>query len=140
MEKAKQVVQSLSDLIAPLRLDWKNGNITEENFPVLPEDGVEFSKKEFKLYDFVKTISSKNSIEAMERDGFRPATVREQLQWAKDHWNRRDWVVALGQTWLDSDGDLRVSVLLRDDGKCGLFLDLFQFGWYSSYRFLAVRK
>ena len=137
---AQAVLQSLSTLMTALNLDWKNDNITEANFPALPEDEIEYSKKEFKLYNFTKTVSSQHALQVIEKDGFRPATVREQLQWAKDHWNRKDWITALGQMWLDSIGDHRVSVLDRRGGECKLFLGWFGDDWSSDYQFLTVRK
>jgi len=134
------VLQSLSDLIAALKLDWKSDDITEANSLVLPEDEIEFSKKKFKLYNFRTAISSEDALEEMEKDDYRPATLREKLQWAKDHWNRKDYIVALGQTWPDSADLRRFSVLYCSGDGCGLRLSLFQYEWGLLYRFLAVRK
>ena len=76
----------------------------------------------------------------MEKEGFRPATTRELLRWAIKNWNGKDWVVALGQTWLGSNDCRGVSALLFVGGRRQLFLYWFSSGWLDGYRFLAVRK
>jgi len=139
IKKTKKVLKTLADLISSLKLDYVNPNITEANFPAQPQDNDD-SKKEYKLFDFGKGISSENVIAGMEKDGYRPATTRELLQWAIKNWNGKSLVVALGQTWLDSDGIRGVSVLLFRDGERQLRLSWFGLAWDGVCRFLAIRN
>ena len=130
-------MKTLEQLIKQNKLDYVNPNITEANFPVRPQDND--SEKEYKVFNF-GSISSENAIAGMEKEGFRPATNRELLQWAVKNWNGKDWIVALGQTWLDSDGTRNVSVLNFNGDERQLFLAWFAFDWSVGYWFLAVRK
>jgi len=138
-KKEKQVLKTLINLIASLKLDWVNPNMTEANFPTQPEDLIE-TEKEFKEFNFGKTMSSEDIITEMNKENFRPATTREQLKWALKNWDEKSIVVALGQSWLYSGGRRHVSVL------CLYFslrwLNLFWFGrdWSGDVRFLGVRK
>ncbi len=129
--------KSLISLISSLKLDWVNSDITEEHFPIQPEDND--SKKEYKVFNF-GTVSSEDAIAGMEKEDFRPATLREQLTWAKDNWDRKSWIVALGSRWLDPGGDTHVPVLLRNVAKCRLDLYWFRNDWLGHYSFLGVRK
>ncbi len=135
--KTKKILQSLSDLITPLKLDYVNSNITEATFPVQPQDND--SEKEYKLFNF-GSISSEDAIARMDKEGFRPATTREQLQWAVKNWNGKDWVFALGQNWLDSDSYRQVSILFFREDERQLSLRWFGGVWSADCRFLAVRK
>lgn len=137
--KIEKAIQSLSDLITSLKLDWVNDNITESNFPVLPEDEIQ-SEKEYKLFHFGRLISSKSAIAEMEKEDFRPATTRELLSWAFKNWDGKIIVVALGQIWRDSDGNRSVSVLHFDGDKRKLNLYWFDDDWGDRYHFFGVRK
>lgn len=135
---AKEVLQSLSDLIILLKLDYVNLNITESNFPAQPEDAEK--NKEYKVFHFGRSTSSEDVIKEMDKENYRPATLRELLRWANNNWNGSDWVVALGQICLDAVGNRHVVVLDLDDGRRRLDLDWFGHDWNDSFRFLAVRK
>jgi len=136
--KAKKVLKTLTEFIAPLKLDYVNSDITEANFPPQPQDNDD-SEKEYKVFNFGST-SSEKAIAGMAKEGFRPATTREQLQWAVKNWNGKDWVVALGQTWLGSRSGRLVSVLNFRGGGRQLALVWFGDGWNDVCQFLAVRK
>ncbi len=135
MKQKKQ--KSLKSLIFSLKLDWINNDITEEHFPVQPEDND--APKEYKVFNF-GVISSENAIAGMEKEGFRPVTLREQLTWAKDNWDRKSLIVALGSLWLVPGGDALVPVLCRCGDECGLDLSWFRGGWDDDCSFLGVRK
>lgn len=139
IDETKKLIQPLSDFITSLKLDWVNENITEANFPIQPEDLIE-TEKEFKEFHFGKTISSENVITEMNKENFRPATTREQLKWALKNWDGKSIIVALGQTWLDSDSSRGVSVLRLGGGGRGLGLGWSGGDWRDGYRFLGVRK
>ncbi|MCK9370241.1 hypothetical protein M0R04_10075 [Candidatus Dojkabacteria bacterium] len=127
-------MKSLKALIKQNKLDWVNDNITEKNFPL----NKNWKESEYKLYHFDKYISSEDVIEEMNKDGYEPATLQDMLNW-KD-WNGKDWVVALGQMWLDSFSSRYVSVLFFDGGKRRLGLTWFDLDWDDVCQFLAVRK
>jgi len=130
-------IQSLSDIIVPLKLDYVNPDITEQNFPMQQGDN---DPMEYKVFHFGKSISSEIVIKEMGKENYRPATLRELLRWAKDNWNGLDRVIALGQTWFDAaDGGRHVVVLDLDYGVRELDLGWFG-GWGGGSRFLAVRK
>jgi len=135
----KKAIQPLSDLIASLKLDWVNDNITEKNFPVLPKDEIQ-SEKEYKLFHFGRSISSEVAIVEMQKENFRPATTRELLSWALKNWDGKTVVVALGQIWRDSGAYRNVSVLYFGDDEHRLDLRWFGNVWNDRYRFLGVRK
>lgn len=85
-------------------------------------------------------MSSEGVIAEMNRENFRPATMREQLKWALKNWDGKSIIVALGQSWLDSDSDRFVSVLFLNVGGRELNLPWFGIVWGDSFRFLGVRK
>lgn len=125
--------KKLQDLIAMGNFGYVNANITEAHFP---DVGV---KTDFKVYDFKKTVSSDHVVAEMSREGYRPANLRELLNWMVANWNGKDWVVALGQECRDSDGDRHVPYLYFD-GERELFLYWSDDDWIAHCRFLAVRN
>ena len=76
----------------------------------------------------------------MAEANYRPATLCELLRWAKDNWNGKDWIIALGQIWLGADGSRLVAVLGLGLGRRELGLGWFGGGWGGRDRWLAVRK
>lgn len=137
--KAGNKALSLKDLISALRLNWFNSDINEDHFP---DDG---KRGQVELIDFNHYISYENAIKEMDKKGLRLATVREMLIWAKNNWNGKDYVVALGSVWrcwiglsfvvcLDGDGSYRMLILRHLDGGC------FGGGWGVFWRFACVRK
>ncbi len=126
---------SLQKLIQKLNFSYVNPSITEANFP---DVGV---KTDFTVYDFKKNVSSEFAIEQMAKKGDRPANLRELLTYLEKQWNGKDWMVALGgPVWRDSDGDRGVPYAWGGGGWRGLNLYYFGGGWFSNYRFLAVRN
>lgn len=125
----------LQPLIKKFKLDWVDSDITDENFP--QQDGDELTK-EYKLYHFDKEISSENAITEMEKDGYKPATARDLLNW-KD-WNGTGWVVSLGSFWRNLNGSRDVLVLNSDDSRRKLNLGRFEIDWNGNCRFLAVKQ
>ena len=127
-------MKTLTKLIKDLKLDYVNSDITEKNFPPQEIQGrVEIIKLE-------KDITSEGVIAEMEEKGLVPANAYELLDWAKDEWNGKDWVVALVQEWQASDGHRHVVVLYEYGARRGLCLNWFGRRWYRGYRFAFVRK
>lgn len=124
---------SLERLISAGNFAYIHPNIIEENFPDVGTD-----LQEPKVYQFDKYVSSDYVIERMDKDGYRPANLRELLIWMKN-WNGRDWVVALGQS-CGLDGSRRVLYLCGWGGRRALDLRCLEVDWCAYYRFLAFRK
>lgn len=132
----KHLSANPNKLISPYDFSYVNSNITEENFPDIGCANLEDAK----VYDFGKYVSSEYAISEMEKDGYRPANLRELLIWMPTNWNGKDWVVALGQSWRGPSGNRYVPCLRDWVGERSLFLCYLEYGWSASYRFLAFRK
>ena len=124
----------LKQLIKSLKLDYVNSDITEENFPLTEEGKID------KIFSFKKYRTSEEVISKMDKEGYRPANIYEMLAWAKEDWNGKDWVVALGSRWQGPFGDRLVPYLYRDSGPRSLYLHWFDPRWHSNDRLAAVRK
>lgn len=129
---AKQ--EDIRALIATGKFDYVNDNITPENFPPQPIRG------EIIIKHFDRYITSKDAIKEMEKEGLEPANIYELLTYATDGWDGKDWVVALGSSWVDSDGDRDVPCLGRWRARRRLDLGWFEGVWDRRCRFAAVRK
>ena len=126
---------TLQNLIESLKLGYINKDITNENFP---DDGRLLTDS--KVFDFNKLISSEEAIAEMKKDGYIPANLREMLFWAKDNWDNKNWVTALGSVYRHWHVGRGVPWLWRDAGGRGLYLGAFADGWDDGFRFLAVRE
>jgi hypothetical protein len=139
----KPGVQSLAAMIAACQFRYFNSNITEANFPITGPvadvaDMLTFSQKDLGG----QNMTTAQIEAAIDQKGYRPATLAEQLAYAKAKWNGKDWVVALGSSWVGPDGDRSVPYLYGDgDGRK---LHLYWFNpedrWREDYLFLVVRK
>lgn len=130
----------LNKLIAKSGFGYVNDNITAANFPDVGVKTTPLSSEAgCKVYHFDRFISSGDAIGEMEKDGYRPANLRELIAYSQNGWNGTDRVVALGQIWWDADDFWNVPGLGFDGGR---ELSLYWCGsvWFESFRFLAVRK
>lgn len=129
---------SLAEMIRVGSYDWVNVNIKEANFP-MPE-GFTLGT-EPKLYHFNRSISSENAIEEMKKDGFRPATIWDLLDYgAKNPELQRLFpMVALGSVE-EVGGNRSVACLYGGGAKRYLSLGWFVIDWGDDHRFLAVRN
>lgn len=123
---------TLSQLIEAKKFDWINDNITEGRFPVVavPTD------TEYKLFQFDHYISSKDAIQKIESEGWRPANISELLAY---DWDGKDMVVALGSV-AKVAGARRVPCLDKFGSKRRLCLSWWSDDWRPAFRFLAVRN
>ena len=126
---------SLNSLIKSLNFNYVNDNITEANFPDNGERG-----KDFKIYEFKRVISSNDAIAKMKKDGYRPATLYEFLEWAKEDWNGKDLVVALGSAWRYPSGHVYVPYLRDWSGERHLYLSWRARGWGGGVILCAIRR
>jgi hypothetical protein len=130
----------LIDAITAAAFDWKNDDIVEKNFPNQAHETGE-QNLTVKLYHFGKDMSSEDVVSAMDKDGFRPATLRELLAYAvKNPDEQRKYpIVGLGSVW-GHGGHRSVPYLDLGGGGRELGLGWWSDGWYGRCRFLAVRK
>ncbi len=132
---------ALGKLIKQGNFSYVNSDITEVNFPDVSTGQAEAGiSADFKVYSFGRYISSEDAIKEMEKDGYKPANLRELIAYSKNGWNGTDTVVALGQIWRGSVGGRRVPYAWGDSGERRLDLLYFERDWSGSCRFLAVRN
>ena len=136
---------SLAQMIAAYRFRYVNPNITEANFPITGPvaDVADMLTLTFTQKDLGGQNMNTTEIEAViDQMGYRPATLAEQLAYAKAKWNGQDPVVALGSSWVDPGGARQVPCLYGDgDGrKLGLDWDDPRLRWREDDLFLVVRK
>ncbi len=124
-------MKTLSQLIEEKKFDWVNSDI-EKNFTAteVPKD------TEYKLFHFDRRILSEDAVKEIEKEGWRPANISELLSW-KD-W-KDEWVIALSSV-ARVGGYRGVPYLGGFDSRRDLNLYWFGDGWFSDYRFLAVRN
>jgi hypothetical protein len=130
---------SVEQLIKAGKYDWFNDDITGRNFPS-SEKGT--AQVIVYLVNFDRDISSENAVKELDRQGLRPATLKELLALGATYpdLQRKDLIVALGSTWRPSDGDVSVPDLDGDGSLRSLHLGWWGGGWRSHWRFAAVRK
>ena len=77
----------------------------------------------------------------IDRMGCRPATIIEQLAYAKTKWDGNATIIALGSSWVSRDGRHNLPCLYSDaEGrKLGLNWEIPAVHWHE-YSFLVVRK
>jgi hypothetical protein len=87
-----------------------------------------------------EALSSEVIIERMRKEGYGPANLAELLVYAKDAWNDKDWVAALGSVAKVS-GNRLVPVLWvwEDLSRRDLDLAWWDVGWDGGGRFLGFR-
>jgi hypothetical protein len=132
-----QVVKNvLIDMIALGHYGWVDSNITKKNFG--PETLV--TGEGAKLYHFDHEISSEDTVVEMDKQGFKPATLGDLLDFGvKNSEEQRKYpIIALGSI---ADVDGRSVAYIRGSGsERRLCLDRFDNHWLEHCRFLAVRK
>lgn len=125
--------QSLDKIIEDLKFDYVNSDITPDLFPSTEIRG----KVEILHPD--KYLTTEKVIKLGEEKGLVPANIYELLEYAKDGWNNRDWVVALGSVG-EVSGYRHVPYLDGDGSKRNLDLLWFGDSWNALYRFAFVRN
>lgn len=128
----------LQRLVRAGKYDWVNENITDENFPV-PEDFVLGTDP--KVFHFNRNISSEEAVKEMDKEGYRPATTWDLLDYgAKNPEEQRKFPIVGLDSVGKVSGYLRVPCLDRVDSERDLSLSWWDGEWDSRCRFLAVRK
>lgn len=146
--KAKQTVvtvcvdytRTLAQLITDGNYDWVNRHITDENFPSPIGQGA--VRVDLILLEYPASMTSRQVLADMDREGLRPATVWELLSLGvqrKELPENETIIVALGMV-VEVDGPRRVAYLGRSDRARYLRLDWFDSDWGGGCRCAAVRK
>lgn len=126
-------MKTKSPTIASLDFDYVNSDI-EKNFPIEAPRNTDF-----KVFHFDKYVTSEEAIKRIEAEGYLPATLGELLSFAKDGWDNKQTVTALGSV-AKVNGNRRVPALWKFGSERVLDLDWFGGGWRERCRFLAVRN
>ncbi|MFA6603912.1 MAG: hypothetical protein WCT10_03675 [Patescibacteria group bacterium] len=134
------VGKSLAEMIAKCKFSYVNPVIDEQNLllagPVADiSDMLVVSQKDLGGQDMT-TAAVEAAIDCM---GYRPASLVEQLVYAKAKWNGKDHVNA----WVESHNQRYISSLSGDgagDRELTLFRIVSGFCWFGDIRFLVVRK
>jgi len=95
------------------------------------------------LYRFDdRTVTGTEALELLDEAGYRPANLVELLAFGKTFPDegREFPILAIGQSWRDSFGDLVVPYLCGVDDGRGLSVLWLASGFDPRYRFLVVRK
>ena len=97
---------------------------------------------EVTLFHFGREIKSEAAISEMDKDGYRPATIKELLALGASYpeLQKHFPVVALGSVWRNPDGHLQVPCLDWHGAGRLLDLDLLGLNWGDKHRFAAVLK
>ena len=139
---AVDYTRTVAEMVKVGKYDWSNNNITADHYPI-PQDKA--GKKEdinTKVFHFNRAISSADAVKEMEKEGYRPATAHEIMDFGEKNpeLQRQFPIVALGSVW--QYGILYRFVLVLGEGgsKRLLKLSFWDGGWADFYRFLAVRK
>src|SRR3990167_9220527 len=126
-------MKTLKQLIKDGKFNYVNSDITEEHFPS------EKIRGKVKIFPFDRSISSKDAVKEMAKEGYEPANIYELLEYAEKDWNGKELVFALGSVW-HYRGVRFVAFLWDDSGRRSLNLDWFGDDWSSRYRFAVVYK
>jgi len=133
---------TLRDLITAGRYDVVNDDITEENFPA-GKDEQGKKKVVFQLFHFDRVVESDYAIAEMDKDGYRPATLRELLVFgiAIPALHRQFPIIALDSVWINCLNHHYVVCLCINSLGRSLSLSLcYPSRWDGDDRFLGVRK
>lgn len=128
--------RTLEDMIAVGNYDWVNKNITQEHFQVLSQGKLE---KEVVLFHYEKSMTSKEAISRMDKEGFQPAVIEDLLALGEAHpdLQKQFPILALGSVWRCNRD---VPYLGWDGLRRYLNLDWSGRQWSVYCRFVAVRK
>lgn len=126
-------MKTKASTVTSLKFDWVNPDIDKLTMG-------QVRSADLKVFNFPgEYLKSEEIIARMEKEGYSPANLAELLMYAKDEWNDKDWVVALGSV-ARVDGDRGVPGLWGHGSERSLNLFWFDGDWSGIYRFLAFRN
>jgi len=123
---------------------YANSNITSKNFAVAPFGGP--NSEEAILVNFGEDVSSsEDAVTRLDKMGLRPGLPPDLADLSKSHPASAKLaaylpVVALGDSWVDPDGDRSVAYLFGFAAYRELSLCSWSGGWDGYWWFLAFRK
>lgn len=132
LEHINPFEKTLRAAIAALKFDWVNSSI-EKHFTLEPV------RKERKVFHFDCGISSGEAERRMKAESWNSASLAELLDYAKNEWNGKDWLVALGSS-AQVGGLVYVPCLYRYGAGRNLDLRWRSYDWNRSSWFLAARN
>ena len=129
----------VEDGIKAGKYDWKNDDIMSKNFPS-QETGTREATVE--LFRYGKDMSTDEVLAELDKQGYRPATLKELLAIGEKHpdLQKEFPIFALGSVWQDPNGRRYCPFLDGGGSKRYLGLDWFDRRWDGRCRFAAVRK
>jgi hypothetical protein len=130
--------QTLEQMIATGRYDWKNDDITAKRFPIEGKGTVEF---EAVLFHFDKDISSENAKEKIEEAGYEVGKIEHILSFGANYLEEQRKFPIVGLGSVGEVGGCR-HVPCLGGHVCKRILSLYWWvdAWFAFYRFLGVRK
>ena len=131
--------RSVEDGIKAGNYDWKNNDITSKHFPSQETGSREVV---IELFHFGKDMSTDEVLAELDKQGYRPATLKELLPLGEKYPNlQREFpIIALGSVWRDSNGNRFCPYLGRDGSERNLDLRWVGRRWGDGCRFAVVRK
>ncbi|MBI4993860.1 hypothetical protein HZC33_02815 [Candidatus Wolfebacteria bacterium] len=131
--------RSIEDSIKVGKYDSVNSDIASEHFQS-NETGEK--KVAIELFHFNKEMDTNEALVELDKQGYRPITLKELLALGEEHPNlQREFpIVALGSVWQSPRGGRGCTFLGRYDLDRRLFLGWIVGRWDCLYRFGAVRK
>lgn len=131
--------RSVEDGVKAGNYDWKNDDITSKNF-LSQKSGTKEAMVE--LFHYGKDMSTDKVLADLDKQGYRPTTLKELLALGEKHpdLQREFPIIGLGSVWQYSNGYRYCPYLYWDGSE--RYLDLYWVGnrWYDCCRFAAVRK
>lgn len=117
---------------------WRNGDLTEERFPVTED---QCGAREQKLFHFNRSLSSDQAIQEIREAGYEPGRIGDILVFGEvfQAEQRRHPIIGLGSAVM-VDRSLSVPALWFDGDRRTLDLIWYDGDWHRNYRFLGVRR
>jgi len=131
--------QSLEQMIAAGRYDWKNDDIKPKHFPVKGEGKVNV---EITFVHHNRVMSTDDVLKDLDTRGLRPIKIEELLALgaAKPELQQEFPIIALGSVWQSGDVNRYCPGLDGLGSTRYIYLDWINYNWSSPCRFGAVRK
>ena len=88
------------------------------------------------------TLATTEILEAIDKAGYRPATLEELLAYSRDHWepNANPYIYGLNSVFSGASGIRDVPYLHWSVGQRKLSANVFESVWDADNRFLVLRK
>ena len=134
--------KTIEQVISDSNHDWENDDINSKNFPISSEMIGKRVDVSAKLFNFNRSIKSKDVISEMDKAGFRPAVLMELLVLGLlfPKLQKEFPIIALGSVWDGIRDVCYVPSLIVGVFGCELNLSRLNSDWSARCRFLGVKK